>query len=73
MTCSTPGLLYRRRRVTVVLTYLGGLLAFLAIYELLRRREERRTGTRPPVQWRWIAAAIGCALAATLYGVAADS
>ena len=58
--------------MTVVLTYVLGFLGFLVVYELLRRREERRTGTRPPVQWRWIAAVSAIALGATLYGFAGD-
>jgi hypothetical protein len=59
--------------MTTALLWLGCLAAFLATYEFLRRREEKRSGVRPPVQWRWLAAAIGCAVAATLYGFAADA
>jgi hypothetical protein len=59
--------------MTTALVWLGCLAAFLATYEFLRRREARRTGTRPPVQWRFLVAGIGCAAAATAYGFAADA
>jgi len=44
------------------------LVAFLAIYELLRRRAAV-DGRKPPVQWGWLAAIVGCAAVAALVGV----
>ena len=41
---------------------------FLALYELLRRREERRRGRKPPVQWGWLVAIAGAAGLALLIG-----
>ncbi len=45
--------------------------AFLATYELLRRREERRRGRKPPVQWTWLAAIIATAGLAVITGALA--
>ena len=39
---------------------------FLATYEWLRRREERRRGRKPPVQWGWLVAIVGAAYIALL-------
>jgi hypothetical protein len=42
---------------------------FLAVYALLRERERRKSGVRPPIQWGWIAAITACALVAILAGL----
>jgi hypothetical protein len=47
--------------VLAVIVFVGG-------YALLRRRSESRTGTRPPIQWAWLAAIIGCVAVALLAG-----
>ena len=44
-----------------VLAAVGALCIFLAIYEALRRRSARHGGTKPVVQWVWLAAIVGCA------------
>jgi hypothetical protein len=43
--------------------------AFLAIYALLREREKRQSGVRPPIQWGWLALITACAVAAILAGL----
>jgi hypothetical protein len=55
--------------VLQILSYVGAFVAFLALYGLLREREKRRAGSRPPVQWGWLAAIVGCALVAVLAGL----
>ena len=44
-----------------VLTAVATLCVFLAIYEALRRRSARHGGTKPVVQWVWLAAIVSCA------------
>jgi uncharacterized membrane protein len=44
------------------------LAAFVAIYALLRERE-RKSGSRPPIQWTWLAAITACAVAAVIAGL----
>jgi hypothetical protein len=41
---------------------------FLALYELLRRRAGAE-GSKPRVQWGWIAAITGCAALALIVGL----
>jgi hypothetical protein len=45
------------------------VVAFVAIYALLRERAGRKSGTKPPVQWGWLAAIAGCVLLAVLAGL----
>jgi hypothetical protein len=42
--------------------------AFLGIYEGLRRRASRRSGTKPAVQWVWLAAIVGLVAVVVLVG-----
>jgi uncharacterized membrane-anchored protein len=52
--------------ITVVVMF--GL--FLALYEFLRRRSATRAdGSKPPVQWRWLAAITGAAIVALVVGL----
>jgi hypothetical protein len=55
--------------ITVVATF----CVFLAIYELLRRRSARHGGTKPVVQWVWLAAIVGCAAFAVAMGIVLGS
>jgi hypothetical protein len=48
--------------------YLAPFVAFLLIYASIRLHAER-AGTRPPIQWSWLAAIAGCAAAAVLTGL----
>ena len=59
--------------MTEALVWAACCAAFLATYEVQRRRAGKRTGTRPPVQWRWLAAIIVLVALATAYGYAADA
>jgi hypothetical protein len=47
--------------MTEVLTAVAALCVFLVLYEALRRRSARHGGTKPVVQWLWVAAIVGCA------------
>ena len=42
---------------------------FLALYEFLRRRAAWAAGSKPPVQWRWLAAITGAAAFALIVGL----
>jgi hypothetical protein len=42
---------------------------FLAVYEFLRGRAARAEGSKPPVQWGWLAAIAGCAALALIVGL----
>ena len=55
-----------------VIFWILAIGAFFGIYEALRRREERRTGVKPPLQWWQLAAAVGCAVAAVVLGALLD-
>ena len=44
------------------------ICAFLTIYEGLRRREHRRSGIKPPVQWGWLMACIGVVVFVLVFG-----
>jgi hypothetical protein len=52
-----------------VLTAIAVLCVFLALYEALRRRSARHGGTKPVVQWVWLAAIVGCAALALAVGL----
>ena len=54
-----------------VLAPVIALCAFLAIYEVLRRRSQRRSGVKPPVRWGWLAAIVGLAVIALAVGAIA--
>lgn len=43
-------------------------VAFVVLYELLRRREQRRRGVKPPVQWGWLIAIFAAAAVAMALG-----
>jgi hypothetical protein len=45
------------------------VVVFLLLYVLLRERAARRSGNRPPIQWGWLAAIVGCVLLAVLAGL----
>jgi hypothetical protein len=51
-----------------LLIYVGSFAAFIAIYETIRRRSTGPSGERPPIQWGWLTAIVGCALAAIVIG-----
>jgi hypothetical protein len=55
--------------VSEIVAYALPFAAFLALYALLRERERRRSGVRPPIQWGWIAAITACALVAIVAGL----
>ena len=42
---------------------------FLALYRFLRGRAARTGGSKPPVQWGWLAAITGAALVALVVGL----
>jgi hypothetical protein len=42
---------------------------FLALYGFLRGRAARRDGSKPPVQWSWLAAGTGAAAVALIVGL----
>jgi hypothetical protein len=52
-----------------VLTAIAALCVFLVIYEALRRRSARHGGTKPVVQWVWVAAIVACAALALAVGL----
>jgi|tagenome__1003787_1003787.scaffolds.fasta_scaffold20226540_2 hypothetical protein len=45
------------------------IVVFLALYTLLRERAGRKSGSKPPVKWGWLAAIASCALVAVLAGL----
>ena len=53
-----------------VLTAIVMFGIFLAIYFLILRRSERRTGVRPEVQRGWLLAVAACAAVAVVIGIA---
>jgi lysylphosphatidylglycerol synthetase-like protein (DUF2156 family) len=55
--------------VAEILAYALPIAAFLAIYAVLRERERRSSGVRPPTQWGWLAAIAVCAAVAVLAGL----
>ncbi len=55
-----------------VLTYVGAFVAFVVIYEFIRRRSTASDGRRPPVQWGWLLAIVACAIAAIALGALFD-
>jgi hypothetical protein len=57
--------------VLQILGYVLPFVAFLALYALLREREKRKSGSKPPVQWGWLAAIMGCALVALIVALVA--
>jgi hypothetical protein len=56
-------------RVAELLGYALPFAAFLAIYAVLRERERRKSGVRPPIQWAWLAAITACAVVAVVGGL----
>ena len=57
--------------MTVALTAVAMLGVFLGLYEWLRRRASRRgDGTKPPVQWGWLAAIVILAALVLVAGLA---
>jgi hypothetical protein len=52
-----------------VITALVMFGLFLALYEFLRRRAARADGSKPPVQWRWLAAITGVTAFAVIVGL----
>jgi hypothetical protein len=56
-------------RITEVLAFVLALAGFAAIYALLGERVRARSGTRSPIQWRWLAAIAACAIAALIAGL----
>ena len=52
-----------------LLSAVAALCVFLAIYEALRRRSARHGGTKPVVQWLWLAAIVACAALALAVGL----
>jgi hypothetical protein len=56
-----------------VLTAIATLCVFLAIYEALRRWSARHSGTKPVVQWVWLAAIVACAGIALVLGLVLPS
>jgi hypothetical protein len=52
-----------------VLTVVVMFGLFLALYEFLRRRAARAGGSKPPVQWRWLAAITAAAVFALIVGL----
>jgi hypothetical protein len=55
--------------VAQILTYMLPLAVFVGVYAALRRREEARSGHRPPIQWGWLAAIAACAGVAAVAGL----
>lgn len=55
--------------MTQVITAVVMFGLFLALYEFLRRRAARDGGSKPPVQWRWLAAITGAAALALIVGL----
>jgi hypothetical protein len=56
------------RAMAQAAVYLVGLVAFLGLYVLLRRRAQAQTGDVVPVKWGWLAAIVGCAAVAVVIG-----
>jgi len=54
--------------MTQVITAVAIFGVFVALYELLRRRAARDGGSKPPVQWGWLAAITGAAALALIVG-----
>ena len=52
-----------------LLTIAVAFAVFVTLYVVLRERAGRRSGSKPPVQWGWLAAIVGCALIAVLAGL----
>jgi hypothetical protein len=55
--------------VAQFLSLVFAVAVFLTIYALLRERAGGKSGTKPPVQWGWLAAIAGCVLIAFLAGL----
>jgi hypothetical protein len=55
--------------MTQVVTAVVMLGLFLALYEFLRGRATRSDGSKPPVQWSWLAAITGAAAVALVVGL----
>ena len=58
-----------KARVEEVVGLALAFAAFVAIYALLRERERRKSGTRPPIQWGWLAVITACAVATVIAGL----
>jgi hypothetical protein len=55
--------------VTQILILVVAVVTFLVLYALLHERASRKSGSRPPLRWGWLAAIAGCVLVAGLAGL----